>query len=84
MRVKLLQRGEAGVTQGADVGPDTVHHLGVGVQMLKQGNVNTGSTRRGTLGSLCLMKCELESVLKESCESSLKVESSRQLVTSTH
>ena len=33
--VQLLQRGEARVTQRADVGPHAVHHLGVGVQMLK-------------------------------------------------
>ena len=68
MRVKLLQRGEAGVTQGADVGPDTVHHLGVGVQVLKQEIVSTGSTRRGTLGSVYLMQYELERELREQLE----------------
>ena len=50
VRVELLQRGEAGVTQRADVGADTVHHLGVGVQMLKQEIVSTGST--SILGSV--------------------------------
>ena len=64
MRVKLLQRGEARVTERADVGSDTVHHLGVGVQVLKQENVNTGSTRREILGSVYLL--QYERVLKKS------------------